>query len=96
MRDMFLIDIPCKGCQGRSNRLSIVHAVSYFACGVNDKACTMHAVSMTPHAFLIFLHTIAVLHMIFTFCVVRKFCCACGINDTACIVHAVSMTPDAF
>jgi hypothetical protein len=35
---MFLIDIPFKGCQGRSNRSSIVHAVSYFACGVNDTA----------------------------------------------------------
>jgi hypothetical protein len=64
---MFLIDIPFKGCQGRSNRSSIVHAVSYFECGVNDTACTVHAVSMTLHAFLIFLHTIAVLHMIFTF-----------------------------
>jgi hypothetical protein len=32
---MFLIDILFKGCQGRSNRSSIVHAVS-----------------MTPHAFL--------------------------------------------
>jgi hypothetical protein len=42
---MFLIDIPFKGCQGRSNRSSIVHAVSYFACGVNDTACTVHAVS---------------------------------------------------
>jgi hypothetical protein len=56
---MFLIDIPFRGCKGRSNRLSIVHAVSFFACGVNDTracgindtACTMHAVSMTPHAF---------------------------------------------
>jgi hypothetical protein len=38
---MFLIDIPFKGCQDRSNRSSIVHAVSYFACGVNDTAC-MH------------------------------------------------------
>jgi hypothetical protein len=36
---MFLIDIPFKGCQGRSNHSSIVHAVSYFACGVNDTAC---------------------------------------------------------
>jgi hypothetical protein len=27
----------------------------------------LHAVSLTPRAFLIFLHTIAVLHMIFTF-----------------------------
>jgi hypothetical protein len=45
-----LIDIPFKGCQGRSNRLSIVHAVSYFACGVNDTTFTMHAVSLTPHA----------------------------------------------
>jgi hypothetical protein len=31
---MFFIDIPFKGCQGRSNRSSIVHAVSYFACGL--------------------------------------------------------------
>jgi hypothetical protein len=53
---MFLIDIPFKGCQGHSNRSLIVHGVSY-----------LHAVSMKPHAFLIFLHTIAVLHMIFTF-----------------------------
>jgi hypothetical protein len=37
---MFVIDIPFKGCQGRSNRSSIVHAVSYFACGVNDTECT--------------------------------------------------------
>jgi hypothetical protein len=49
---MFLIDIPFKGCQGRSNWLVIVHAVSYFACGVND----------TDNAFLIFLNTSVVLH----------------------------------
>jgi hypothetical protein len=24
------------------------------ACGVNDPPCTVHAVSLTPHAFLIF------------------------------------------
>jgi hypothetical protein len=48
--NMFLIDIPFKGWQGRSNFSLIVHAVSNFACGVNDTACTMHAVSMTPHA----------------------------------------------
>jgi hypothetical protein len=29
---MFLIDIPFRSCQGRSNRSSIVHTVSYFAC----------------------------------------------------------------
>jgi hypothetical protein len=60
---MFLIAIPCKGRQGRSNRSSIVDAVSYFACGVNDTACSVvslithahvYGVSMTPHAFLIF------------------------------------------
>jgi hypothetical protein len=36
----FLLDIPFKGCQGRSNRSSIVHvhAVSYFACAVIDTA----------------------------------------------------------
>jgi hypothetical protein len=48
---MFLIDIPFKGCQGRSNGSLIVHAVSYFARGVNDSTCTVHAVSLTPHAF---------------------------------------------
>jgi hypothetical protein len=47
---MFLTDIPFKGCQGRSNRSSIVHAVQYFACGVNDSVFTMNAVSITPHA----------------------------------------------
>jgi hypothetical protein len=35
---MFLLDIPFNGCQGRTNRSSIVHAVSYFACDVNDTA----------------------------------------------------------
>jgi hypothetical protein len=64
---MFLIDIPFKGCQGRSNRSSIVHAVSYFACGVIDTTFTVHAVALTPHAFKnFFLHIIAVLHMFFT------------------------------
>jgi hypothetical protein len=70
---MFLIDIPFKGCQGRSNRSSILHAFLFvfayhrcfaydfhfsklfeiFLCayGVNDSACIVHAVSMTPHAF---------------------------------------------
>jgi hypothetical protein len=28
---MFLTYIPFKGCQGRANRSSIVHAVSYFS-----------------------------------------------------------------
>jgi hypothetical protein len=73
---MFLIDIRFKGCQNRSNRASIGHAVSYFACGVSDPAYTVHAVSLTPHArvhaesltpLAFFLHSIAVLHMIFTF-----------------------------
>jgi hypothetical protein len=54
---MFLIDIPIKGCQGHSNSLSIMHAVSYCACGVKDNACF----------FKIILHIIDVLHMIFTF-----------------------------
>jgi hypothetical protein len=35
----FLIDTPFKGCQGRTNRSSIVYEVSYFACGGNDTAC---------------------------------------------------------
>jgi hypothetical protein len=73
---MFLIDIPFKGCQGRSNHSSIAHAVSYFACGIIDTACIVHAVSLTPHAFFIFLHTIAVLHMILTFwSCSKKFVC---------------------
>jgi hypothetical protein len=38
-----LIAIPFKGCQGRSNRSSIVHAVSMIPH-------TVHPVSMTPHA----------------------------------------------
>jgi hypothetical protein len=59
--NMFLIDIPFKGCQGCSNRSSTLQAVSY---GI--------------------LHSIAVLHMIFTFRIVRKIDCACGVNDTAC------------
>jgi hypothetical protein len=36
---MFLIDIPFKGCQDHINYLIIVHASSYFVCGVNDTAC---------------------------------------------------------
>jgi hypothetical protein len=42
VRDIYVFDrygIPFKGCQGRSNRWSIVHAVSYYACGVIDTAC---------------------------------------------------------
>jgi hypothetical protein len=51
---MFLIDFPFKGCQGRSNRSSIVHAVSYFAFDFHlsklfENFC-LHAVSMTTHA----------------------------------------------
>jgi hypothetical protein len=48
---MFVIDIPFKGCHGRSYRSSIVlchilHTVSMRrASGVNDTACIMHAVS---------------------------------------------------
>jgi hypothetical protein len=32
-------------------RLYNVHAVSYFAVGVNDTACSVHAVSMTLQKF---------------------------------------------
>jgi hypothetical protein len=42
---MFLIEIPFKGCLGRLNRSSIVHAESYF---------TVYAMSMTLHAFFNF------------------------------------------
>jgi hypothetical protein len=95
---MFLIDIPFKGCQGRSNRSSIVHAVSYFACGANDIACTVYAVSLTPQAFLNFFeyHRSFAYDFHFSKIVVQKFYCACGANDTACPVHPVSMTPHAF
>jgi hypothetical protein len=52
------------------------------AWGVSDTAYTLNAVSLTPHAFLIFVwHSIA-----------RKFFCACRVIDTACTMHAVSMT----
>jgi hypothetical protein len=79
------------------------YAVSYFACGVIETACTLtvHAVSLTPHAFYIFF---AVFIWFSLFEVVRKFLLcmrcqwysmhhACGVNDTTCIVHAVSMIP---
>jgi hypothetical protein len=65
-------------------------------------------VPLPPHAFFIFLHAIAVLHMIFTLenqwhrmhtCMRyqwNRMHRACGINDTACILHAVSMILHAF
>jgi hypothetical protein len=83
---MFLIDNPFKGCQGRSNHSSIVHTVSYFAFDFNDTACIVHAVSLTPNAFLNFLDTVAVLHVIFTFRSFRKFYYVCGVNDATCIL----------
>jgi hypothetical protein len=90
---MFLIDIPFKGYQGRSNRTSIVHAVSmtphahvHVVSMTPHATCTVHAVSLTPHVYLIFLHTIAVLHMIFSFRSCSKIFCACGVNDTAGIL----------
>jgi hypothetical protein len=90
---LFLTDILFKGCQGRSNRSSIVHVVSYFACGVNDTACTVHGVSLTPHAFLTFFACHRCFAYDFHF---SKLFEKCGVNDTACTVHAVSMTPHAF
>jgi hypothetical protein len=97
---MFLIDIPFKGCQGRSNRSSIVHAVSYFAYGVNDTACIVHAVSMTHFYFFAYhccfaydFHFSKLKH--FLKCMRCHAPCmryqwyrmhhACGINDTAWI-----------
>jgi hypothetical protein len=79
---MFLIDIPFKGCQGRPNRSSIMHAVSYFACGVNDTACTVHVVSFKPHAFLIFVANHRCFAYDFHFSKLLENLC----------VHAVSMT----
>jgi hypothetical protein len=66
---MFLIDIPFKGCKGRPNRSSIVHAVS-----------------MTPHAFLFFFvyHRCFAYDFHFTKLFEKFFC------------DAVSMTPHAF
>jgi hypothetical protein len=67
---MFLIDITFKGSQeGHSNRSSIVHAVSYFACSGNDTACTVYAGGINDTACILnfFLHTNAVLLMILTF-----------------------------
>jgi hypothetical protein len=48
-----------------------VHAVSYFACSVNVTACTVHMVSMIPHASCMRCHWYHMHH-------------ACGVNDTAC------------
>jgi hypothetical protein len=81
---MFLIDIPFKGCQGRSNHSSIVHAVSYFACCVNDTTCTVHAVSLTPHAFFIFFAHHGCFAYDFHFS--KLFGKFFFINDTACIL----------
>jgi hypothetical protein len=64
------------------------------ACSINDTACIVHAVSLTPHAFLTFLHSIAVFHMIFSFLSCLKILLflwchwprmhrACGVNDSA-------------
>jgi hypothetical protein len=68
-----------------------------------NRLSTPHA---TPHAFLIFLHSNAVLHMIFTFwscsknflgmrCQWHRMHQASSVNDNACTVHAVSLTPHA-
>jgi hypothetical protein len=74
---MFLIDIPFKGCQGRSNRSSIVHAVSYIACGVNDTACIFNFFAY-HRCFAYDFHSSKLF---------EKFVCACGVNDTACTVR---------
>jgi hypothetical protein len=83
---MFLIDIPFKGCLGRSNRSSIVHAVSYFACGViDDTACIVYPLSMTlTHAFFFAYHR----RFAYDFHFLKLF--------ENFIVHAVSMTPHTF
>jgi hypothetical protein len=93
---MFLIDIIFKGCQGRSNRSSIVHVVSYFACGVIDTACIVHAVSLTPHAFVILFAYHHCFAYDFNFsklfykcsmrCLLHPKHRACSVNDTACIL----------
>jgi hypothetical protein len=46
---MVLIDIPFKGCQGRSNlSLDCACCVIFFACGVIGPACTVHAGPINP------------------------------------------------
>jgi hypothetical protein len=94
---MFLIDIPFKGCQGRLNRSSIVHAVSYFACSVNDTACTVHevsliphAVSMTPQASYMRCHW----YRMKGACGVIEIACTrpCGVIDIACIFFAYHLS----
>jgi hypothetical protein len=78
----------------------------HHAWSVNDKACIMHGVSLTPHANFIKLHSKAVSPMIFNFAkLFENFICmrchwprnppAWRVNVPACIVHAVSMTPHA-
>jgi hypothetical protein len=76
---MFLIDIPFKGCQGRSNRSSIVckcmrcqWSRMHHTCGLNDPACILN----------FFLHRIAVCKWFSVFEVVRKFYCVSGVNAT--------------
>jgi hypothetical protein len=92
---MFLIYIPFKGCQRRSIRSWIVHAVSmtthapctqgqwprmHRACGVNDPACTCASgVNDTAGIFCI-ASPFCIWFWLFE--VVRKFDCACGVIDT--------------
>jgi hypothetical protein len=93
---MLLIDIPFKGCQGRSNRSSIVHSVSYFAWGVNDTVCICACgVIDTPCIFNFFAYHRCFAYDFHFLKLFEKFVVhavsmtphACGINDTACIVH---------
>jgi hypothetical protein len=98
---MYLIDIPFNGCQGRSNRSSIVHAVSYFACSVNDTACIFiffayhRCFAYDFHFFCACgvnetastMHVVSItLHAPCMRCQWYRMHRASGINDTACIL----------
>jgi hypothetical protein len=87
---MFLIDIPFKGCQGRSNRSSILHAVSM------TPHAYVHAVSMTPHAYV---HAVSMTaHAFFIFFAYHR-CFAYNFHFSKLFetffVHTVSMTQHA-
>jgi hypothetical protein len=64
---------------------------------VNNTACTVNEVSLTPHAFLIFFaYHRRFVHDFHFLKLFKNFSCACDVNDTACTVNAVSLTPHAF
>jgi uncharacterized membrane protein len=84
------------------------YRIMHGACGVNDTACIMHAVSLhsflicIPSLFCILFSLFKVIHTFFWACGVNYMHHACDVNDTAytmhlvsMILHAVSMIPHA-